>query len=253
MSLTSIYLTSSTGNVFNTTSATTATTYLSNCLWGGSGQSLGSPTTDFASSHIYPARPEFLSLESAQKLILSSGKLIVPPGKSLEVFLPDRSILRVTKDGNFKISDENSRVVYRANRLREFNRYINSSDLMEEFIRDLDRIGATSERALQIPIEVFINWLILKAAEADGDPPPAGVKPIKELISLPVTNGSSSQPAALLPPPRVRMISSPPRCRYCGRFINVRGFLAGVDFCGETHAVVFIRRSLDGLIINGAR
>lgn len=55
---------------------------------------------------------------------------------------------------------------------REFNRYINGSDLLEEFIRFLGRNQVRKAEALQMPLELFIQWLIIEAAKADNEEPP---------------------------------------------------------------------------------
>lgn len=54
---------------------------------------------------------------------------------------------------------------------REFNRYVNASDLLEEFISDMARLGMTQAQFLALPINAFITWLVLKAAQADGESP----------------------------------------------------------------------------------
>lgn len=51
---------------------------------------------------------------------------------------------------------------------REFNRYINASDLLEEFIRWVGEQGASKEELLAMPMEFFVKWIILKACEDEG-------------------------------------------------------------------------------------
>lgn len=90
-----------------------------------------------------------------------------------------------------------------------FNPFLNASDQLQKFIRDAGRAGARQSDVLSLPVELFINWLILKAAERDG-----------------------SLPGRLLTP----------RCRWCGRFLAAARAQAGILFCGEAHAVSFMRR-----------
>ena len=71
--------------------------------------------------------------------------------------------------GNYSIEDDHARVVYKANRIREFNPYVSASDLLEEFIKFLGVAGVLQREVLNMPINVFIHWLIYKAAERDGD------------------------------------------------------------------------------------
>lgn len=54
---------------------------------------------------------------------------------------------------------------------REFNRFINASDLMEEFIRYAGEHGARQGDVLTLPIELFVKWLVINACEADGEEP----------------------------------------------------------------------------------
>jgi len=92
--------------------------------------------------------------------------------KGQRVHLPDGSELLIDHQGNFKILDDDAKITYLGNRIREFNKYINASDLLEEFIRDLGSFGVRQGDVLGVPVEFFINWLIHKAAQQDGDPPP---------------------------------------------------------------------------------
>lgn len=85
--------------------------------------------------------------------------------------LPDGASLNIDDAGNYKIEDQNAKVIYRANRVREFNRYLNASDLLEAFIEEVGKLDCVDQtQVLRLPIEAFINWLILQAAQKDGDP-----------------------------------------------------------------------------------
>lgn len=55
---------------------------------------------------------------------------------------------------------------------REFNRYINASDLLEEFISFLGVEGVKQREVMDMPLQLFIQWLIIRAHEADGEKPP---------------------------------------------------------------------------------
>ena len=151
-----------------------------------------------------------------------SNDIEISPGQELDVILPDGALIKVKKDGSYKIEDKDAKVTYRANNIREFNRYINTSDLLEEFIRDCGKFGARQNQVLHVPIELFINWLIIKAAEEDGDKPPKDVKLLEDS-------------ARLLP-------SSHHRCLWCGKFITNDRFELGVNFCDEIHAYLYMRK-----------
>lgn len=54
---------------------------------------------------------------------------------------------------------------------REFNPYINASDLLEEFIRFAGVEGVRSGDVLGLPIEAFVKWLVIRACEQDQEEP----------------------------------------------------------------------------------
>lgn len=54
---------------------------------------------------------------------------------------------------------------------REFNRYLNASDLLEEFIAWLGTEGVRSGEVMDLPIELFVKWVIVRACEADDEEP----------------------------------------------------------------------------------
>lgn len=92
--------------------------------------------------------------------------------------LDDGSSIEVDAVGNYTIHDADAKITYRSSRMREFNRYVNGSDLLGEFIESLGALGASQKQAAAAPIEMFIRWLIFKAAEHDREEPPADVPPL---------------------------------------------------------------------------
>jgi hypothetical protein len=74
-----------------------------------------------------------------------------------------------------------------------FNRYVNASDLLEEFIAFLGAEGVRKGEVMGLPVELFIKWLVIRACEQDREEP--GV----------VLN---------LPAPKLQ-----PRCLGCGRWM----------------------------------
>lgn len=48
-----------------------------------------------------------------------------------------------------------------------FNKYVNGSDLLEEFILFLGTEGVRQGDLMNLPIELFIKWLIIRACEED--------------------------------------------------------------------------------------
>lgn len=135
----------------------------------------------------------------------------VSPGTELK--LPDGSILKVDDKGNYIIEDNTAVVTYKANRLREFNKFINTSDLLEMFIKEIAKLGVEQKDFMNLPIELFIKWLVIKAAEEDGFEAPDKVQ-------------MKSHPA---------LASLIPRCKACGRFISKKRFKLGILFCNSLH------------------
>ena len=146
------------------------------------------------------------------------GDIEVQPNSTMK--LPDGSVVKVDALGNFTVCDKDAVVTYRGSNVREFNRHINASDLLEAFIGDLGKLGVKQDEVLGIPIEMFINWLIFQAAEQDGDDAPADV-PLLE---------SSVNP------------HKHPKCLGCGRFIRKTLVEHKVHFCNPEHHERYLKR-----------
>jgi hypothetical protein len=142
---------------------------------------------------------------------IDNKKVIANHGWMVET--PDGTIIKIDTDGNIKIIDDNAKIIYKASRFREFNKYINASDLLEEFIRFSGSLGIRQSEVLNIPIELFINWLILKAAEQDGE--------------------------SLNDIPQIKYQKKIKRCLYCGRFIKNSTYELA-KFCTPQHYQYFI-------------
>lgn len=54
---------------------------------------------------------------------------------------------------------------------KTFNKFINASDMMEEFIRWCGEEGVKADELMGLPIDLFIKWLVVKACEQDGEEP----------------------------------------------------------------------------------
>jgi len=127
----------------------------------------------------------------------------------------DGTVIDVKGNGNFVVNDKDSKVIYKGNNIREFNRYINSSDVLEEFIVFLGKdYRVRQDQILQIPIELFINWLIMRASQEDGDSYTQEMKSLDSGIK------------------KNRYIN---RCKWCGRFISKKLSEAGINFCNPEH------------------
>lgn len=144
---------------------------------------------------------------------VTGGRMRVNPGDMITIELPDGAILHAEADGSYRIEDKDAKITYKAARVREFNPFLNASDLLEEFVRYVKGFGVKRGDFMNLPIELFINWLVIRAAEQDGEPPPDVPDPIKML------------PA----PPKMA------RCLDCGRFIPEKPRLLGIVFCHGGH------------------
>lgn len=139
------------------------------------------------------------------------------PEKEGDYLMPDGSTLKVDNYGNYQVLDQDSKVTYKANRIREFNPYVNASDLLEKFISYVGGLGldVRQNEILKLPIEAFINWLILQAAAKDGD----------SLDGLPSVEKA-------LPAP----IPKKPRCLGCGRYMSkMWAATSRMAFCSQEH------------------
>lgn len=101
---------------------------------------------------------------------------------------------------------------------RDFNKYLNASDLLGEFFDYLATLGIKKRDINQINVKLFVAWLVIRAAEADGE-----AKPQAEVLML--EDGVKK---------------AKPRCRHCQRFITHRRYSAGVQFCSGAHSDKFL-------------
>lgn len=156
-----------------------------------------------------------------------SGTIQIEAGQAARIELPDGAILDVKADGSYEIVDKDAKVTYKANRVREFNRYVNASDLLEEFIDFVDGVGGiTKERFLALPIETFIRWLVLRAAQADGD-------------EVEQERAEITQSVLALPTPTPRLSRN---CKCCGRFVSRRRVENAMQFCSAEHFAQYEQR-----------
>ena len=149
---------------------------------------------------------------------VSDGALKVDLGTEVRIDLPDGTRVRVSKDGSYKIIDKNAKVTYQQTPAREFNKFINASDILEDFVKYLGEIGARQQDVLEVPIEVFIHWLVIEAAKADGDEPPKDVQALP-----PITKHDC-------------------RCVCCGKFITKEKHGLGINFCSANHLETFMNK-----------
>lgn len=158
----------------------------------------GTTTSSTVYSGSYPETKIIRSFEIPKELNIN---------KPVKLKMADGSVIDVDDQLNFKVIDKNAKVTYKGTRNRAFNKYINASDLLEQFISDMGKLGAVQSNILNVPIETFINWLIFKAAEQDGEEPDK----------------------KFLPKPQHR-------CKWCGKFMLTQLAKEGFNFCNPKHS-----------------
>ncbi len=156
----------------------------------------------------------------ANLLAMRGGNMVIDREMTLE--LPDGTIIEVKDDGSYAVVDADAKVKYKGNPLREFNRYINASDLLEEFVDFVGSVGGIDKQGFfDLPVELFIRWLVIRAAEADGDDAPEDEAVLK----------ASLAPKALpAPAPKVWR-----NCKCCGKFVTKKKAEHGLFFCSTEH------------------
>lgn len=162
--------------------------------------------------------------EPQETFQLKDGRVQIPKGKALVLEFPDGSCLHLDEHGNFRVCDAEAKVTYRAIRNREFNPCVNASDLLADFVRYVGSVGVKRSEILQLPIGLFINWLVLEAAERDQEPPPPDIQP--------------------LPRDRMLVATIRPRCllESCQRFVKRQLAARSMPFCNPAHAEEHMRR-----------
>lgn len=160
------------------------------------------------------------------------GRLNASIGDAFEIALPDGGVFECRADGSYRVRDADARVTYAAARHREFNRYLNASDLVAEFIEAVGLIGLTSREILKVPVELLIAFLVVRAAEADGED-----VPVRERSMLDGARDAVLRLPAPAPAPRGQN-----RCACCGRFFPKAMHSSGLMHCTPEHAAEHHRR-----------
>jgi hypothetical protein len=168
--------------------------------------------------------PEFIALPFPPALFEPADQDVWGNGERLGIayVLPDGSELVPDGKGGCQQVASDGTITYRPCYIRNFNRFLNASDLVDEFIRALGAAGMKQDQVLKVPLGPFIHWLIGKAAEADGDPVPADIPPV------------NNHPA--LAPFRLA-----PKCKLCGKFLPRRLAAGGMFFCNGRHMDRYVR------------
>lgn len=156
-----------------------------------------------------------------------SIKEVIPdclPAGRRRLGLPDGSVLLLDDDGNYRIEDKDAKVTYKANRTREFSPYLNASDMVARFVSHVGSLGVKRNEVLGLPLHLFIGWLVMEAAERDGDEVPGDIVPVGR-------------------DPLVKSAIRP-KCLACGRFIQRANYQNRFPFCNAEHGERFVGKRL---------
>jgi hypothetical protein len=135
--------------------------------------------------------------------------------------LPDGGKLVIDDNGNYKVEEDDAKVVYQANRVREWSPYLNASDMLGKFMEQVATMGVSRKEVLQLPLELFVAWLVIEAAERDGDEVPEDVVPVKQHRAL----GEVVRP----------------KCLACGKFVKKLHARHRFPFCDLGHAERYMK------------
>jgi hypothetical protein len=223
------------GQSYNYIGSTGTTVSSNTSLFSGTGGSIyinnnASQYAVFSNSAVFPAGLRLLRLgrriQIGQELLEvgaeDTAALEIVPGQETILKLPDDTYIWLNDKGGYKIyHGKDGKITYKANTVREFNRFLNASDLLEQFIRDLGHVGVKQDEVLEIPVGLFINWLIIKSAEQDQEPIPKDVPSLKKALQ--------SQRKGI-------------KCKCCGKFISEDRVKLGLTFCNADHYSSYEKR-----------
>jgi hypothetical protein len=146
---------------------------------------------------------------------------IAIPNTGCRLILPNDVQVKIDgQTGGITIDDADRKVFYEA-APRGFNKYLNASDTLEDFIRYLGRMDVRQRHVMAMPLGLYINWLIIEAAEKDGD--------TADDLKPKLTEGVAS-------------LKAQPRCLFCKRFIAQARHEKGINFCCSTHMDRYMAR-----------
>jgi len=143
----------------------------------------------------------------------------IPAGQRT-IELPDGAKLVLDDKGNYHIDDSDAQVIYQANRVRDFSPHLNASDMVADFVRYVGDLGVRKSDVLGLPLHLFISWLVIQAAERDGDAIPADVLPVDQ--------------------DPVLVAARRPRCLRCGRFVKQLHHQCRFPFCSPEHGAEYL-------------
>lgn len=129
--------------------------------------------------------------------------------------LPNNTVVTIHADDSITIDDSNEKRLYDAHPRYGFNPYLNCSDLLESFVGWCKDQNVSRGDFKNLPISLFILWIITEAAVKDGDP----ADEVYPLLTSAVKEHKHHTH----------------RCRHCGKFLSKRFVDNGIHFCSTNH------------------
>lgn len=154
------------------------------------------------------------------------GDIHIPEGSKskTKITLPNGTVVSIEPDESITINDSDAKILYKTKSVREFNPYLNASDLLEEFISYCAKQKISKKDFSELPISLFILWLIVRAAEADEDP-------VDEVLPL------------LTTAVKKRKVHSH-RCKCCGKFLTKKYEQHQISFCNTDHMNKYLKEKM---------
>lgn len=148
----------------------------------------------------------------------------IPSGANTKAtfVLPNDVKIHLFPDDHVEIDESDGTQLYKTKPIREFNKYLNASDLLEEFIIYCGQQRLTRHEFSELPISLFIYWLIVRSAESDGDP-------TDEVVPL-LTNAVKERKLHRH------------RCKCCGKYLTKQYEDHGIGFCNSDHMDTYLQR-----------
>ena len=100
---------------------------------------------------------------------LQSDQVDLLPG---EYNLPGGAVLKIAADNSYVIDDSNHKIVHKANPNPDFNEAFCVSEVLEQFMDYVAKLQLTKEQFMELPIRLFMLWLIIESCKKDGEPVP---------------------------------------------------------------------------------
>lgn len=173
---------------------------------------------------------KFIDVSGGRHCLLESisfnhfKQIAIPDGSIsfMTMTLPDGTVLTLKPDDSVSIDDSNAKILYRSSPVRNFNKYLNASDLLEEFVKYCAQEKITKNDFQNLPISLFIYWLIVEATKADRD----DLDDVAPMLESAVKNHKSHTH----------------KCKQCGKFLSKKYESNGINFCSSQHMSLYLEK-----------